>query len=150
MRIVLQKVSQASVKVDNKIISEIKKGYLLLVGIGVEDEIEDIEQLSKKVIGLKIFEDENDKFWKKTIKEINGEILSVSQFTLMGRTNKNKPDFHKAQKGEIAKKLYEIFLNNLKLGIGEDKVKDGEFGAMMDVGISNDGPVTFILDSKSK
>ncbi|CCH58908.1 hypothetical protein TBLA_0B00650 [Henningerozyma blattae CBS 6284] len=148
MKIVLQKVSQASVVVSGKLVSEISKGYMLLVGISVDDTEEDVNKLSKKVVGLKIFE-EGDKFWKKNIKEVNGEILSISQFTLMGRTKKNKPDFHLAQKGDIALELYNKFLKNLRDEMGESKVKDGEFGAMMDCKLTNEGPVTLILDSQN-
>ncbi|CAI4057063.1 hypothetical protein SKDZ_04G0250 [Saccharomyces kudriavzevii ZP591] len=148
MKIVLQKVSQASVVVDTKVISSIQHGYMLLVGISTEDSMAEIDKLSKKVLNLRIFEDESMNMWKKNIKEANGEILSVSQFTLMARTKKGtKPDFHLAQKGHIAKELYEEFLKLLRNGLGEEKVKDGEFGAMMSCSLTNDGPVTIILDS---
>ncbi|CAI4057066.1 D-tyrosyl-tRNA(Tyr) deacylase SKDI_04G0270 [Saccharomyces kudriavzevii IFO 1802] len=148
MKIVLQKVSQASVVVDTRVISSIQHGYMLLVGISTEDSMAEIDKLSKKVLNLRIFEDESMNMWKKNIKEANGEILSVSQFTLMARTKKGtKPDFHLAQKGHIAKELYEEFLKLLRNGLGEEKVKDGEFGAMMSCSLTNDGPVTIILDS---
>ncbi|EJT42400.1 DTD1-like protein [Saccharomyces kudriavzevii IFO 1802] len=121
---------------------------MLLVGISTEDSMAEIDKLSKKVLNLRIFEDESMNMWKKNIKEANGEILSVSQFTLMARTKKGtKPDFHLAQKGHIAKELYEEFLKLLRNGLGEEKVKDGEFGAMMSCSLTNDGPVTIILDS---
>ncbi|AJU95403.1 Dtd1p [Saccharomyces cerevisiae YJM1342] len=148
MKIVLQKVSQASVVVDSKVISSIKHGYMLLVGISIDDSMAEIEKLSKKVLSLRIFEDESRNLWKKNIKEANGEILSVSQFTLMAKTKKGtKPDFHLAQKGHIAKELYEEFLKLLRSDLGEEKVKDGEFGAMMSCSLTNEGPVTIILDS---
>ncbi|CAD6606996.1 AQG_2a_G0007010.mRNA.1.CDS.1 [Saccharomyces cerevisiae] len=148
MKIVLQKVSQASVVVDSKVISSIKHGYMLLVGISIDDSMAEIDKLSKKVLSLRIFKDESRNLWKKNIKEANGEILSVSQFTLMAKTKKGtKPDFHLAQKGHIAKELYEEFLKLLRSDLGEEKVKDGEFGAMMSCSLTNEGPVTIILDS---
>ena len=123
---------------------------MLLVGISVNDTKEDADKLCKKVVNLRLFEDEVDgKFWKKSVKEINGEILSVSQFTLMAKTRKGtKPDFHLAQKGEIAKELYDYFLGLMRSEVGENNVKDGQFGAMMDVSLNNDGPVTILLDSQ--
>ncbi|WBF11653.1 hypothetical protein N7582_000912 [Saccharomyces uvarum] len=141
-------VSQASVVVDSKVISSIKNGYMLLVGISIDDSMAEVEKLSKKVLNLRIFEDDSKNLWKKNIKEVNGEILSVSQFTLMARTKKGtKPDFHLAQKGHIAKELYEEFLKLLRNDLGEEKVKDGEFGAMMSCSLTNEGPVTIILDT---
>ncbi|KAJ1533636.1 D-tyrosyl-tRNA Tyr deacylase, partial [Saccharomyces cerevisiae] len=126
----------------------IKHGYMLLVGISIDDSMAEIDKLSKKVLSLRIFEDESRNLWKKNIKEANGEILSVSQFTLMAKTKKGtKPDFHLAQKGHIAKELYEEFLKLLRSDLGEEKVKDGEFGAMMSCSLTNEGPVTIILDS---
>ena len=121
---------------------------MLLVGISIDDSMAEIDKLSKKVLSLRIFEDESRNLWKKNIKEANGEILSVSQFTLMAKTKKGtKPDFHLAQKGHIAKELYEEFLKLLRSDLGEEKVKDGEFGAMMRCSLTNEGPVTIILDS---
>lgn len=121
---------------------------MLLVGISIDDSMAEIDKLSKKVLSLRIFEDESRNLWKKNIKEANGEILSVSQFTLMAKTKKGtKPDFHLAQKGHIAKELYDEFLKLLRSDLGEEKVKDGEFGAMMSCSLTNEGPVTIILDS---
>lgn len=122
---------------------------MLLVGISTEDTIEDVEKLSRKVVNLRIFEDDQNTLWKRSIKESGGEILSVSQFTLMARTKKGtKPDFHMAQKGHLAKELYEQFLKLLRDSIGDEKVQDGEFGAMMSCSLTNEGPVTIILNSK--
>ncbi|KAG0665328.1 D-tyrosyl-tRNA(Tyr) deacylase [Maudiozyma exigua] len=151
MRIVLQKVSQASVTVDSQIISTIKHGYMLLVGISVDDTIEDIKKLSNKVLTLRLYENEDTQtIWKHNIKDAKGEILSVSQFTLYAKTKKGtKPDFHLAQKGEIAQNLYNEFLKQLRDEMGEDKVKDGQFGAMMSCGLTNEGPITIILDSQN-
>lgn len=99
-------------------------------------------------MNIKIFDD-GSKNWKKNIKEVDGEILSISQFTLMARIKKgSKPDFHMAQKGPIANELYKAFLQNLRDGLGHDKVKDGLFGAIMSCSLTNEGPVTIILDTK--
>lgn len=123
---------------------------MLLVGISIEDTMDDVERISKKVVNLRIFEDSDQNLWKKNIKEVNGEILSVSQFTLQAKTKKGtKPDFHLAQKGHIAKELYDNFLQLLRNDIGEDKVQDGEFGAMMSCSLTNEGPITIILDTKN-
>lgn len=132
---------------------------MLLVGISTQDTAEDVAKLSKKVLGLRLFEDLSNppntktewhgKPWAKSIIDIKGEILSVSQFTLYGTVYKGtKPDFHKAAKGEVAVELYNLFLSQLKLGLGADNVKDGEFGAMMDVALVNDGPVTIVWDTR--
>jgi len=132
---------------------------MILVGISIQDTSDDVLKLTKKILSLRVFEDMANppntktawygKPWAKSICDIQGEILSVSQFTLYGTIQKGtKPDFHKAAKGEIAVELYSEFLNQLKVGLGEDKVKDGEFGAMMDVSLVNDGPVTIIWDTK--
>ncbi|GME97772.1 hypothetical protein B5S28_g3766 [[Candida] boidinii] len=161
MKVVIQKVASASVTVDSKIISSINKGLMLLVGISTEDTKDDVEKLANKVLKLKIFEELNEKAdtktewlgkpWQKSIIDIKGQILSVSQFTLYATVKKGtKPDFHKAQKGELAIELYNEFLNLLKNGIGEENVKDGQFGAMMDVALVNEGPVTIVYDTKDK
>lgn len=98
---------------------------------------------------MRIFSDETDSLWKKNVKEANGEILSVSQFTLCARTKKGtKPDFHLAQRGHIAKELYDQFLQLLRDDLGPEKVQDGEFGAMMSCSLCNEGPITLLLDSK--
>lgn len=132
---------------------------MLLVGISTEDTVDDVAKLSKKILGLRLFEDLSNppgtktdwhgKPWAKSVIDIKGEILSVSQFTLYGTIFKGtKPDFHKAAKGEVAVELYNLFLQQLKQGLGEVNVKDGEFGAMMDVALVNDGPVTIVWDTK--
>lgn len=156
MRVVIQKVSQASVTVNSQIISKINKGYFLLVGISTTDTEDEMQRLAKKICGLRLFEqDENDihnNLWKKNIKDVNGEILSVSQFTLYAKTKKGtKPDFHRSQKSAIANPLYESFLSHLRKELGsEDKVFDGEFGAMMSCALTNEGPCTIILDSEEQ
>lgn len=137
----------------------IGKGMMLLVGITHEDTAEDVAKMSKKLLSLRLFEDLSNppdtktawhgKPWQKNVVDAGGEILSVSQFTLYGTLKKGtKPDFHKAAKGEAAVHLYNDFLAALRVGLGEDKVKDGEFGAMMDVALVNDGPVTLTWDTQ--
>ncbi|CDK28477.1 unnamed protein product [Kuraishia capsulata CBS 1993] len=161
MRVVIQKVKSASVTVDDKVISQISKGLMLLVGISTEDTAEDVEKLASKVLKLRVFEDMSNppetktkwygKPWQKSIVDIKGEILSVSQFTLYASIKKGtKPDFHKAQKGHLAVELYDEFLKKLKSAIGSENVKDGQFGEMMDVSLVNDGPVTIVWDTKDK
>ena len=137
----------------------IEKGLMLLVGISTKDSEEDVSKMSKKLLSLRVFEDMTQppetktkwygKPWSKSIVDVEGEILAVSQFTLYGTIKKGtKPDFHKAAKGEHAHELYHMFLDQLKVGLGDDsKVKDGEFGAMMDVALVNDGPVTIVWDT---
>lgn len=158
MRVVIQKVKSASVTVDEKVISSIGKGLMILVGITSSDTKDDVLKLSKKLLALRVFEDMTQpagtttkwygKPWAKSIVDIEGEILSVSQFTLYGTLKKGtKPDFHKAAKGAEAKNLYDTLLEELRKGLGQDNVKDGEFGAMMDVALVNDGPVTLVWDT---
>lgn len=153
MRVILQRVLTASVTVNGRIISQIQNGYLLLVGVTGEDTVEDIDYLAKKVLNLKLFP-KDDAEWKQSIKDIKGEILSVSQFTLFAKTAKGtKPDFHRAAKSSISRPIYESFLALLRAEYGDvvgAKVQDGAFGEMMAVNLVNDGPVTIILDSKEK
>ncbi|CCC69614.1 hypothetical protein NCAS_0D00330 [Naumovozyma castellii] len=123
---------------------------MLLVGISIEDTKEDVDKLARKVVNLRIFEDEQDNFWKQSIKDVKGQILSISQFTLYAKTKKGtKPDFHMAQKGHIAKELYDDFLQVMRNELGDENVQDGQFGAMMSCSLTNEGPVTIILDSKN-
>ncbi|SCU87827.1 LADA_0E06392g1_1 [Lachancea dasiensis] len=148
MKIVLQKVSRASVTVDSQVVSAIKTGYMLLVGISVDDTIKDVEKLTNKVVKLRAFDDGAGYGWKQNIQEVNGQILSISQFTLMANTKKGtKPDFHLAQRGHLAQDLYHSFLTALREKLGDDNVKDGVFGAMMSCELVNEGPVTLILDT---
>lgn len=126
---------------------------MLLVGISTEDTSEDVAKLSNKVLTLRLYESPEDpsQFWKRNIQDAQGDILSVSQFTLYAKTKKGtKPDFHNAQKGPVAQGLYDEFLQLLRKGLGSDeRVKDGKFGAMMSCGLTNEGPVTILLDSKN-
>jgi D-tyrosyl-tRNA(Tyr) deacylase len=149
MRVVIQLVKKASVAVEGKLISEIKKGYLILLGIIEEDAQEDINWLAAKIARLRIFSDENGAM-NNSIIEANGDVIVVSQFTLQAKTKKgNRPSFIKAARPEIAIPLYEKFITQLENELGK-KVQTGEFGAMMDVALINDGPVTILIDSKQK
>ncbi|GAF65891.1 D-tyrosyl-tRNA(Tyr) deacylase [Bacillus sp. TS-2] len=146
MKIVLQRVKNAHVKVDETIVGEIQAGVLLLVGITHDDTEEDISYLVDKVANLRIFNDESGKL-NLSLLDIQGQVLSVSQFTLYGDCRKGRrPNFMNAAKPDIAKKLYDDFNEKLKeKGL---TVQTGQFGEMMDVSLLNDGPVTLILESK--
>ena len=147
MKAVIQRVSKASVTVDNKVISSIKNGLVILLGICNDDDISDIEWLSKKIINLRIFNDEQD-IMNKSVLDINGEIIVVSQFTLMASTKKgNRPSYIKAAKPEIAIPLYEQFITQIESDLNK-QVGTGIFGADMKIELLNDGPVTIIIDSK--
>ena len=149
MRVVIQLVKQASVAVEGKLISEIKKGYLILLGIIEEDAQEDINWLAGKIARLRICSVENGAM-NNSIIEANGDVIVVSQFTLQAKTKKgNRPSFIKAARPEIAIPLYEKFIIQLENELGK-KVQTGKFGAMMDVALINDGPVTILIDSKQK
>ncbi|KAJ3323001.1 D-tyrosyl-tRNA(Tyr) deacylase [Boothiomyces sp. JEL0866] len=145
MRVVIQKVKRASVRVNNQIVSSIGPGLLVLVGLTHADSEKEVDRMVSKITNLRLFQ-EDEKHWKSSVKSNDYEILSVSQFTLYAKTSKgSKPDFHLAMKAEFSRPLYELFLK--KLESQHPRVKDGEFGAMMDVELVNDGPVTIILDS---
>ena len=149
MKLVIQRVSQASVTTDSKIVAEIQKGLLVLVGIEDSDSPEDIIWLSSKITNLRIFADENN-VMNLSIKDIKGEIIVVSQFTLHASTKKgNRPSYIKASKPEIAIPLYESFVKQIETEL-EKKVQTGVFGADMKVSLINDGPVTIVIDSKNK
>ena len=149
MKAVIQRVSNASVTIENKIVAEIKKGLLILIGIEDADNQEDINWLSSKIANLRIFEDENN-VMNLSVKQIDGEIIVVSQFTLQALTKKgNRPSYIKASKPEIAIPIYEKFLLQMELELGK-KIQSGQFGANMKVALTNDGPVTIIIDSKNK
>ncbi|MCB0454427.1 MAG: D-tyrosyl-tRNA(Tyr) deacylase [Aequorivita sp.] len=149
MRVLIQRVKKASVIIEGKIFSEINEGLLILLGIEAEDTQEDIDWLAGKIARLRIFSDENDAM-NLSVKDVNGDCLVVSQFTLHASTKKgNRPSFINAAKPEIAIPLYENFV--LKLENETDKkVQTGSFGAMMDVTLINDGPVTIWIDSKRR
>ncbi len=149
MRIVIQRVSEASVKVEGVIISSIKTGMLVLVGIEDADSQEDIDWLTSKIVQLRIFDDENG-VMNLSVKDIGGEIIVVSQFTLHASTKKgNRPSYIRASKPDFAIPMYEKFVSAIENALGK-KAGTGKFGAMMDVTLVNDGPVTIIIDSKNK
>jgi len=148
MRVVLQRVTEASVEVEGKIIGKINNGLLVLLGIHVDDNIKELEWMVNKVIGLRIFEDENGKM-NKSLTDIEGELLIVSQFTLYGDCEKGRrPGFTDAARPEKAIPMYEEFIDRCKnLGV---RVETGEFGADMKVKLLNDGPVTLVIDSPER
>ena len=149
MRAVLQRVTEASVKVDGKITGAIKEGLLILVGVEDADTQEDIEWLTKKIAGCRIFNDENG-VMNRSVMEIGRGLLAVSQFTLMASTKKgNRPSYIRASKGPVAEPMYEKFCQTLEKESGI-KVEKGIFGADMKVSLLNDGPVTIIMDTKNK
>ncbi len=149
MKVIIQRVSKACVSVDNTLISSINGGLLLLLGICNEDSFKDIEWLSKKILNMRIFNDK-DKIMNKSLLDINGEIIVISQFTLMGSTKKgNRPSYIKAAKPDVAIPLYEQFISHLEKEFGK-KIGTGIFGADMKVELINDGPVTISLNSLNK
>lgn len=149
MKVVIQRVLKSSVTIENKNVAEIQNGLLVLLGIEDADHQEDIDWLVSKIVNLRIFDDENGVMnW--SVKDVNGDIIVVSQFTLHASTKKgNRPSYIKAAKPEIAIPLYENFAHKLENVLGK-KVQTGEFGADMKVALINDGPVTIIIDSKNK
>lgn len=149
MRVVIQRVSEASVTIDGKAKSEIKQGFLVLLGIEEADGSEDIEWLCRKIAGLRIFNDEKG-VMNHSIKDIDGDVIVVSQFTLHASTKKgNRPSYIKAAKPDVAIPLYEAFVKQMENELGK-KIGTGEFGADMKVSLLNDGPVTILMDSKNR
>ena len=149
MKVVIQRVSEASVTINQNIVAKINNGLLVLVGIEEADTLEDSNWLVSKIVYLRIFEDAN-KVMNLSVKDCDGEIIVVSQFTLHALTKKgNRPSYIKAAKPDIAIPLYEKFLQHLELEFGK-KIQTGQFGADMKVALVNDGPVTIIIDSKNK
>lgn len=149
MRIVIQRVKHASVTIDGNVKSSIKQGYLILLGVGENDTQEDAEWLVKKVIGLRVFDDEAG-VMNKSIMDVDGEILVISQFTLFASYKKgNRPSWLRAARHEISVPLYEHFCKLLSESLGK-QVGTGEFGSDMKVELLNDGPVTICMDTKNK
>ena len=149
MRIVIQRVSHASVTIEGNVKSAIQKGYLILLGICEEDTSEDIDWLVRKVIGLRVFDDENG-VMNRSIMDVDGEILVISQFTLFASYKKgNRPSWLRAAKHEVSIPLYNEFCAKLSEALGK-QVGTGEFGADMKVELLNDGPVTICMDTKNK
>lgn len=144
MKFLIQRVSKADVKVENKTVGEINKGIVVLIGIGGEDTKQKADEMIRKLINLRIFEDENEKM-NLSIKDVNGELLLISQFTLYADTSRgNRPSFINAAKPEYANELYEYIIEKAKQEI--DVVEKGVFGANMQVTLTNDGPVTIMLE----
>ena len=149
MKVVIQRVKSASVVVNGQMISEIAGGLLILLGISESDTKDDVDWLVRKIVLMRIFSDAAGKM-NKDVTEVNGEILLVSQFTLYASTRKgNRPSFIRSAKPELAIPLYESFKDELEILLGK-KILTGEFGAMMDVQLINDGPVTILMDSAVK
>ncbi|KAL3106549.1 hypothetical protein niasHT_016770 [Heterodera trifolii] len=151
MRAVVQRVSRASVVVEQEVVSSVGRGLCVLVGLCREDGDDDIEYIVRKLLNLRLFEHpEKQKRWDASVKELGLDILCVSQFTLHACIKGNKLDFHRSMGPEKAPLIYEQFLQRLRNNYEPERVKDGKFGAMMSVQIENDGPVTINLDSKRR
>ena len=149
MKAVIQRVTRASVEIDNNKVADIKVGLLVLLGIEPLDTSDDIVWLANKITNLRIFDDENG-IMNLSLKEINGEAIVVSQFTLQASTKKgNRPSYIKAAKPDIAIPLYESFVKQMEQNLGKE-VQTGEFGAYMQLDFINDGPVTIIIDTKNR
>jgi len=149
MRVVIQKVTQASVSIENQTVASINKGLLVLVGIEDTDTNDDIAWLSAKIVNLRVFDDDNG-VMNLSVKEVKGEVLIVSQFTLHASTKKgNRPSYIKAARPEVAIPIYEAFIKQVESLLGK-RVPIGQFGAMMQVSLCNDGPVTILIDTKNK
>lgn len=149
MRIVIQRVSEASVTINSKIVAQINTGLLVLVGIEEEDTTEDCNWLVSKIVNIRIFPDENE-VMNLAVKDVDGDIIVVSQFTLHALTKKgNRPSYIKAAKPEFAIPMYEKFVKQVETELGK-KIQTGQFGADMKVALINDGPVTIIIDSKNR
>lgn len=159
MKVVIQRVSRASVLVDGNLVSSIGPGYCILVGVGHGDDKTECEFMVNKILNTKLFASScGTSAWKQSLLDVQGQILSVSQFTLYAKTNKGtKVDFHHAMKTENAKELYSYFLERLRQCYRErhpkadalTQIQDGQFGAMMEVNIANDGPVTILLETSA-
>ena len=149
MRVVVQRVSQSNVKVSGEVIGEIKEGLMVLVSFVDEDNDTDLGWMTKKIINLRIFNDDEGKM-NRSVQEVGGDILLISQFTLHGSTKKgNRPSFIKAAKPDFAKVMYERFIKVLEQSLGKE-IQTGEFGGDMKVSLINDGPTTIIIDSRNK
>lgn len=149
MRLVIQRVKSASVTVDQKRISSIGPGMLALVGLHLEDTDADLQYCARRLLAVKLWENANGAPWRQHVKQKSYEILCVSQFTLYGTlSKKNQPDYKLAMKADRAQTMYSQFLDMLKEGYENEKISDGAFGEMMDVGLVNDGPVTLVIDSR--
>ncbi len=149
MKAVIQRVSESAVTIDGKLFSSIKKGLMILLGVGVDDAKEDAEWLSRKIAFMRIFPDQSD-VMNLSVKDVSGEVLIISQFTLHADASKgNRPSYTRASRPETAIPLYEYFIELMKVETS-NRVQTGSFGADMKVSLINDGPVTIIIDSKNK
>jgi D-tyrosyl-tRNA(Tyr) deacylase len=149
MKLVIQRVSQASVRINGEVHARINKGLLLFIGIEEKDDTNDADYLASKCVSMRIFEDQEKKM-NLSLTDISGDLLIVSQFTLHASTKKgNRPSFMKAAKPEAAIPLYEYFIDKMKSSINR-KIKTGIFGAYMEIDLINDGPVTILMDSKNR
>ncbi|KAH7697480.1 D-tyrosyl-tRNA(Tyr) deacylase [Aphelenchoides avenae] len=151
MRVVIQRVAAANVTVGQELVSSIGRGVCVLVGISRDDNAEDVEYIVRKILNLRLFSNpETSKAWDKSVKDLNLEVLCVSQFTLHAKIQGNKLDFHRSMSPQEAPAFYADFMQKLRNAYDPGRVKDGVFGAMMNVSIENDGPVTITIDSKTK
>ncbi|KAE8300990.1 D-aminoacyl-tRNA deacylase 1 [Larimichthys crocea] len=147
MRAIVQRVSRASVTVGEEQVSSIGRGLCVLLGISVEDTQRDADYIVRKILNLRLFEDENGRAWTKSVMDRDFEVLCVSQFTLQCILKGNKPDFHSAMPAELAQPFYDSIMENMRSTYKPELIKDGKFGAYMQVHIQNDGPVTIELTS---
>ncbi|KAJ2985582.1 hypothetical protein NUW58_g5452 [Xylaria curta] len=151
MKAILQRVLSASVTVEKEVVSSIGQGVLVFAAVGPGDTQKEADSLAAKVLKMKLWDDDTGGKWKKNVQEIGGEVLCVSQFTLLASTKKgNKPDFHGAASGDEAKTLYHYFFEKVRQGYAADKVHNGVFQAMMEVALVNDGPVTLEISALPK
>ncbi|KAK7976128.1 hypothetical protein PG989_014591 [Apiospora arundinis] len=151
MKAIIQRVLSASVTVDKEVVSSIGKGVLVFAAVAPGDTEKEADSLAAKVLKMKLWDDEAGGRWKKSVQDIEGEVLCVSQFTLLAQTKKgSKPDFHGAMGGDEAKRLYDYFFSKVQQTYSPERVKDGVFQAMMEVALVNDGPVTLELNAGKK
>ncbi|KAI0164476.1 D-tyrosyl-tRNA deacylase [Hypoxylon sp. FL1284] len=151
MKAILQRVLSASVTVEKEVVSSIGRGVLVFAAVAPGDTEKDADSLAAKVLKMKLWDDDAGGRWRRSVMDIGGEVLCVSQFTLLASTKKgNKPDFHGAMGGDEAKRLYQYFFDKVQQGYVADKVKNGVFQAMMEVALVNDGPVTLELATGPK
>ncbi|KAL8870698.1 MAG: hypothetical protein Q9174_003315 [Haloplaca sp. 1 TL-2023] len=149
MKAVLQRVASASVSVDAQIVSSIGKGVLVFAAVAPDDTQKEVESMASKVLKMKMWPDETGATWKRSVQDIKGDVLCVSQFTLLASTKRgSKPDFHGAAGGDQAREMYDQFVTKVEELYEKDKVKNGVFAAMMQVNIQNDGPVTLEIQTK--
>ncbi|CEJ80722.1 Putative D-tyrosyl-tRNA(Tyr) deacylase [[Torrubiella] hemipterigena] len=151
MKAIFQRVLSASVTVEKELISSIGKGVLVFAAVAPGDTEKEMDTLANKVLNMRMWDDEMGGRWKRNVADIEGEVLCVSQFTLLAKTRKGtKPDFHGAANPEDASRLYHYFVEKVKAGYHPDRVKDGKFQAMMEVALVNDGPVTLEFEAGGK